>query len=171
MQPTQRFPANDVTAAAVASHDSSYNTRFQSVSNGLRAARVASAASTLLAGAALVDVDKHALKGVVADLRGEAAALGDPTSGHFGNEGSFAFAGLALSSLPQSERSSDSADKAAAALRELAERIEMMLNDDPPPRAELQYFENLFLDVSSAIGRQLSSPGETVDGLDNSGRQ
>jgi hypothetical protein len=171
MQLMQRFPAKDVTTtAAVASQDSGYNTRFQSVSNGLRAARVASAASTLLAGAALVDADKQALTDVVSDLREEAAALTDPSSGPFGNEASFAFAGLALSSLPRFDRLSYSTDKAASALQILAERLEKMLGDDPPPRVELETFEELFLDVSNEIGRQLSRPGETIDGLGMSGR-
>jgi hypothetical protein len=144
-----------------------YDARFRMVSNGLNAARVAAAASTLLAGDDLIEQDRSAVEEVVQDLRVEALALRNPKEVGYGSEGSFAFAGLALKSYPrQMAAPRGDAEYYARALDELADELESMLGDAVPPPEELEVVKQAFLDVSRSVGRELARTGELADVID-----
>lgn len=144
-----------------------YDARFRKVSNGLNAARIAAAASTLLAGDHLMAQDRSAVEAVVKDLRDEALALRHPKEARYGNEGSFAFAGLALKSYPARQQAPrGDAEYYAQALDELADELESMLGDVVPPRDELEIVKAAFLNVSRSVGRELAHTGELADVID-----
>jgi hypothetical protein len=174
MTPQQRersqAPRRHVRVASSCSHAvnsrGQYDAKFQTVTNGLNAARVAAAASTLLAGGELMDEDRSAVGEVVKDLRDEALALRHPQDAKYGTEGSFAFAGLALKSFPEhvlTPTASRDADYSARLLDQIASELDTMLGNDVPSPSRLKVIKETFLAVSQSFGRELAQTGELVD--------
>ena len=144
--------------------------RLKSASAGLRAARAATAFRRLTRQEDLTSFDKETLRRLTRDLRTQADALEASATADIADEdASFALAGITLSALSETEHAPTTEgdhdhNHTAASLRELAQRLERVLNGEIPDEASLQTLEAIFVTASDLVGASARSTGESAEG-------
>jgi hypothetical protein len=149
---------------AAAARDDSFAERLQAVSAGLRAARVASAIRRLRNRSPLTPFDLTTIRDVIKDLRSEKDVLDGREPPNPLDETSFALAGLALSVLPRSEKSTDEKN-AIAQLDDLSDSLERIASGDMRDDKQLEEIQRIFERASKLVDQFMGTTGETVDGL------
>jgi len=137
--------------------------RAQAVSAGLLAIRIASAAHRLRSGDPLTSSDRSILHNVIRDLRQEAHILRNGDTPDVLDETAYAFAGLALSTIPDRKRDIEP-EAAASALESLAEQLTTFLDPATHDASKLELIESAFLRAGRRVGSEVGQPGERVDG-------
>jgi hypothetical protein len=156
--------ANYPTLEASSATDST-NVNVSASSVGLVAVRVANAAARKRIVGELNERDRIAIRAVITDLHDEAEILRGAQEANADDEGSYAFAGFALSAISDlSDESTSDGLAAAARLDALVRDLEQLLENEDDPAA-LQRIESIFIRASRIASRGLSSSGERLDGI------